>query len=61
MTKKELIKLLERIPDNAEIRYFHDGMLLSLSKVNELREDAGWRNTYALSDIVSDKFNYRFK
>lgn len=61
MTKKELITLLERIPDNAEIRYFHDGMLLSLSKVNELREDTGWNNAYALSDVVPDRFAYRFK
>lgn len=61
MTKKELIELLENVPENAEIRYFHDGMLLSLSTLKEMREDTGWSNTVVLSDVVSDKYACRFK
>lgn len=61
MTAKELIAVLENIPGNTEIRYFHDGMLLPLSTMKELKEDTGWVDTVALSDVVSDKYANRFK
>lgn len=61
MTKKELLVMLENVPENADIRYFHDGMLLPLSTVKELDEKTGWTGTVAFSGVIPAKYQNRFK
>ena len=61
MTKKELLVILESVSDNTELRFFHDGMLLPISTVNDLRKDSGWENTVALSGVVPVKYKDRFE
>lgn len=53
--------MLENVPENADIRYFHDGMLLPLSTVKELDEKTGWTGTVAFSGVIPAKYQNRFK
>ena len=61
MTKKELLVVLENVSDNTEVRFFHNGMLLPILTINDLRKDTGWENTVALSGVVPTKFRDRFE
>ena len=61
MTKTELLVVLENVSDNTEVRFFHNGMLLPILTINDLRKDTGWENTVALSGVVPTKFRDRFE